>query len=234
MTPHEIFDVLYKHLGMGRLDDDAHARLSRIDPYIPDHLRGQGGKLWRAMTLPVASLVALEEGRSVNLEPRPYACWSRDKLAIMALLRVRGGQLVEGEAIVLLSKDVAPSDCMLDVEAFFLSTGAQTCGITWSVYAGREHEIILREPARPGIEPDHIVQGWRHGDLDIWTPLVGETFCAGEDDLVIEAVLGPEESTGCMMVAAAGRRHRIVPESFGWMYGGESDDLDEMASKLDC
>ena len=171
----------------------------------------------------------MKAGRSITLEPRDFESWSRSRGAVRHLLRLRADQahdLTREDGLhrvaVLLSRSVDPADCLLDVEAFYRAEGIQyQSGGAWFFYAGREQEVILRVPGGvPQIDPQDLAEHWELTDLTLQAPEVGETFIDGDEEHVIEELLGPNDC-GCFEVRVGDTIYPLIPETTHFDLGGE-------------
>ena len=216
--------ALIEHLGEGRLDVTAQARLKELDLQCPDHARGNADMLYRALTLSVGEHDRLLAGVPIELSPRAYDCWSRSDIAIRHLLRTRSGQDPERPVCVILNRRMSSDLLAVDIEALsrhFLLDQPGVGGGSWNCYAAIEQEVIVRNPGGiVRINPQDLAQSWRPDNLaDLWNPVPGEFFSDYDyEQRCIESFEGWDDN-GCAMVGSGGRIYRVVPLASGWEPG---------------
>jgi len=177
------------HVGIGKLGAEHMGDIAEIDEILPAVCRYDGGTLWRVITVSDTMAEALKEGREVELDPRPYACWSKSQAALMRILRHRHTDMAEGEQLLLMRREVSAADKGIDVEALFTELGLKDHGPSWHQYAGLEQEVILQGGAR--VTPDMVMGIWDAQDYEAGTPVVGEQIDLSYDDVrKVDACIG--------------------------------------------
>ncbi|MEY8802172.1 hypothetical protein AB9K35_17985 [Leisingera sp. XS_AS12] len=225
---------LVAHLGQGHMDAEAMVRVDRIRKNLPSGAGGHGGLLWRTITVAADQYERLCEGEVLELDPRPYECWSRSRMAIRHLLRLRAGQARSADrsdgqpsVALMLCRDFPRESCILDVEALFRASGAeQEYGGSWNYYAGKEQEIIVSAPGgRTLVSPEDVAEKWSVADPDVWAPEIGEVFWGEEGELIVEELIGLDDC-GNFEVRSGDLICPLYPESYGLTLGGAARPVD--------
>jgi len=199
------------HVGVGKLDPKDMSVIAEIDANLPETCRFEGGSLWRVVTIGKDKAQALREGREVELDPRPYACWSKSQAALMRILRHRHIGMPEGEELLLMRREVSGAEEGIDIEALFVDLGLKGEGPPWHQYAGLEQEVILRGGTR--VTPEMVVGLWGPHDYEAGTPVVGEQIEVSYEDVrKVDACIG--QHNGGWLVTSGDETFHVV-----WDYG---------------
>ena len=215
-----LLELLDAHLCQGRLSPGGQLRLAEMDELCPASCRPRAATLWRAVMLAVDEHDILRSGGTVELEPRRHDCWSASATAVRGLLRTRADQDPHRPVPAILKRDFIEPDLAVDTEALARHLGLDGAGAApaWHRYAGREREVLVRNPGgRVLIHPSELAFSWR-GEIraSIWLPVIGESF-TDEDgcDRLIETFLGGD-AEGNMLVGSGGRTFALEDDNGGW------------------
>lgn len=199
------------HVGVGKLGPDDMSVIAEIDANLPKAYRFEGGAIWRVVTIGKDKAQALREGREVDLDPRPYACWSKSRAALMRILRHRHIGISENEELLLMRREVTAAEQGIDIEALFVGLGLKDQGPSWHQYAGLEQEVILRGGAQ--VTPEMVVGLWGPRDYAAGTPIAGEQIeVAYEDVRKVDACVGLHN--GGWLVTSGEETFHVI-----WDYG---------------
>lgn len=221
MVDQDIIDFLGMHLGQGEMTEASLENIAQLDALCPDACRGSGGRIFRAVLLDKEEAGRLSSGFSIEMSPRSHTSWSRSEAAVRPLLRTRLERSPD-RAVALLMRDV--EEVAIDIEMFARHLGLDQSSMgLWLTYAGREQEVILRNPPGPVfIHPHEVVRVYSWDNIqDLAYPIKGEVFIDHSSSLQeVEDFEGMDEN-GCAMVISGGRRHRLVHLGSGWEIGAD-------------
>lgn len=234
MTSLAALELVSAHLGQGRLDRAAHARLHALSALLPEGSGGAGGELWRALIIPTSQLDALLAGEQILLEAADFECWSLGRDGVRNILRLRSWQAQQrsredgiARSAVLISRVVPAEDRLLDVEAYLRAAGPQyLTGGAWWHYASREREVIVRRTGGCGrVLPHELREHWDVGAPDLFAPELNEPFEADDDGVrTVDEVLGVNEC-GCFEVRSGDVIYPLIFEGTHFGLGGEARRL---------
>jgi hypothetical protein len=204
-------ELVTAHVGVGKLGSKGMSAIAEIDAKLPEACRFEGGPLWRVITIDSGRADALRAGEDVQLDPRPYSCWSKSQAALMRILRHRQIGMAEDEELLLMRQEVTAAEEGIDVEALFVKLGLKDSGPSWHQYAGLEQEVILRGGAR--VTPEMVVGLWGPQDYEAGTPVAGERIEVSYEDVrKVDAVVGLHN--GGWLVTSGDETFHVV-----WDYG---------------
>lgn len=199
------------HVGVGKLGSKDMSAIAEIDARLPEGCRYAGGILWRVVTIGRDKAEVLREGREVELDPRPYDCWSKSQASLMRILRHRQIGMAQDEELLLMRQEVTAAEKGIDVEALFITLGLKDSGPSWHQYAGLEQEVILRGGTR--ITPEMVVGLWGPQDYEAGTPVAGERIEVSYEDIrKVDAYVGLHN--GGWLVTSGDETFHVV-----WDYG---------------
>lgn len=113
MQEKRVFELLCSHLGAGPMSDAAHDILAQLVSCADEQSVKKGGTLWRCVNVDPEHWAALRDGETVCLEPRRHESWSRDRTAIVDVLRNRAEKADRDKCVTLLMrKDFDDETCL--------------------------------------------------------------------------------------------------------------------------
>jgi hypothetical protein len=122
--------------------DDRFEAVSALAPYADS---SESVRLWRAIVLSPAQYASLLEQGAIDLEPRNFASWTKDRESASRILRERSLRMPESHHAVIIEGDTSTQAILVDVSAMYRA--AQWTGSDfpeWGNYVSWENEVVVR------------------------------------------------------------------------------------------